>query len=250
MELVKELDKQGNFLFKYRGILPLIILVVGLGVYAYEVWEAAGAYRINFEDNEYEFLCLAVALLGLVIRILTVGFTPRNTSGRNTEQQVADTLNTSGMYSTVRHPLYVGNFFMWLGVAMLTQHTWFIVAFVLLYWLYYERIMFTEEKFISSKFGTKFYEWAARTPAIIPNPSKWRNPDLQFNLKKVLRQEKNGLFAVFLLFFVFDTVGEYITYGDVSFRNSHWLVLCIASGVLYLVLKLLKNHTQVLRDRE
>ncbi|HEV7348747.1 isoprenylcysteine carboxylmethyltransferase family protein [Telluribacter sp.] len=248
MELVKELDKQGNFLFKYRGILPLIILVVGLAVYAYVIWEGASTYRLTFQNNEYEFFCLAVALLGLVIRILTVGFTPRHTSGRNTQQQVADTLNTSGMYSTVRHPLYVGNFFMWLGVALLTQHAWFTIAFVLLYWMYYERIMFTEEKFIAGKFGEKFYAWAAQTPAIIPNPARWRNPDLQFNPKKVLRQEKNGFFAVFLLFFVFDTVGEFITYGDVSFRNFHWLVLCIASGVLYLVLKLLKNKTQVLAD--
>jgi protein-S-isoprenylcysteine O-methyltransferase Ste14 len=248
MELVRELDRQGNFLFKYRGILPLLILVVGLGVYAYVVWEAAGAYRPSFLDNQYEVLCLAVALLGLLIRVLTVGFTPRNTSGRNTQEQVADTLNTSGMYSIVRHPLYVGNFFMWLGVAMLTQHAWFTFAFVLLYWMYYERIMFTEEKFIAGKFKDSFYAWAQRTPAIVPNPAKWRNPDLHFNLRKVLRQEKNGVFAIFLLFFVFDTVGEYILYGDVRFRNSHWLVLCVASGLLYLVLKLLKNHTKVLAD--
>ena len=34
----------------------------------------------------------------------------KNTSGRNTHDQVADSLNTSGIYSIVRHPLYVGNF--------------------------------------------------------------------------------------------------------------------------------------------
>ncbi|TDB65178.1 methyltransferase family protein [Arundinibacter roseus] len=248
MELIKEFDKQGNWLFKYRGILPLIILVLGLAVYAYMVWEHSRVSPSStpYSSDTYQFLCLAVALFGQVIRILTVGFTPKNTSGRNTETQVADTLNTSGIYSVVRHPLYVGNFFMWLGVAMLTQNTWFIVAFVLMYWMYYERIMYTEERFIEGKFGDAFRTWAARTPAIIPYLSQWKNPNLEFSLKKVLRQEKNGFAAIFLLFLLFDVTGEYILFGDVAFRNQHWAILGVASGILYLILKVLKNNTTVL----
>lgn len=247
MKLSKEFDRQGNWLFKYRGILPLIILVVGLAVYAYRVWENAGTSATEYTSDTYQFFCLAVALLGQVIRILTVGFTPKNTSGRNTEQQVADSLNTSGIYSVVRHPLYVGNFFMWLGIAMLTQDIWFIVAFVLMYWMYYERIMYTEEQFIESKFGEKFRTWARQTPAIIPKLSQWKNPNLEFSLKKVLRQEKNGFAAIFLLFLLFDVVGEYFIYGNIAFRNQHWLILAVASGVLYILLKFLKNNTKLLQ---
>ncbi len=247
MELIKEFDRQGNWLFKYRGILPLLILVLGLAVYGYLVWQHSLVSTTEYTSDAYQFLCLAVALLGQVIRILTVGFTPKNTSGRNTDNQVADTLNTSGIYSVVRHPLYVGNFFMWLGIAMLTQDTWFIVAFVLMYWMYYERIMYTEEQFIESKFGEKFRTWARQTPAIIPKFGQWKNPNLEFSLKKVVRQEKNGFAAIFLLFLLFDVVGEYITYGNVSFRNQHWLFLGIASGVLYLILKYLKNNTKLLQ---
>ncbi|CAG5002936.1 hypothetical protein DYBT9275_03004 [Dyadobacter sp. CECT 9275] len=243
MELIKEFDKQGNFLFKYRGTLPIIILFLGLSVHAYVRWEDARTGNTDFTENGYEFFCLCVALLGLVIRILTVGYAQKNTSGRNTARQVADHLNTSGMYSIVRHPLYLGNFFMWLGVAMLTQHTWFIVAFILLYWLYYERIMYAEEQFISKKFGKSFSEWASRTPAIVPYISQWNNPNLEFSTKKILRQEKNGFAAIFILFFLFDTVGEYITYGDVQFRNIHWLFLCLGSCVTYMVLKLMKNSS-------
>ncbi len=247
MELIKEFDKQGNWLFKYRGILPLIILMVGLAVYAYMVWQKSQEVATQYSSDAYQFLCLAVALFGQLIRILTVGFTPKNTSGRNTATQVADTLNTSGMYSVVRHPLYVGNFFMWLGVAMLTQHLWFIVAFVLMYWMYYERIMYTEEQFIEGKFGEAFRKWARQTPAIIPYFGQWKNPNLEFSLKKVLRQEKNGFAAIFLLFLLFDVVGEYILFGNIAFRNSHWLILGVASGVLYFILKFLKNNTKVLQ---
>ncbi len=245
MELIKELDKQGNFLFKYRGILPIIILLLGISVQAYVTWRST-TNAADFQSSEYEFLCLAVALLGLVIRILAVGYAQKNTSGRNTQEQVADHLNTSGMYSIVRHPLYVGNFFMWLGVAMLTEHTWFIIAFILAYWLYYERIMYAEEQFIARKFGTRFTEWAAKTPAIIPAVGKWHNPDLKFSTKKVLRQEKNGFAAIFILFFIFDVIAEYMVYDSVQFRNYHWFVLCITSSSVYFLLKVLKNNTKLL----
>lgn len=247
MELIKEFDRQGNWLFKYRGILPLLILVVGLAVYAYLVWKNSRISAAEYTSDEYQLVCLVVALFGQVIRILTVGYTPKNTSGRNTEEQVADTLNTSGIYSVVRHPLYVGNFFMWLGIAMLTQDTWFIVAFILMYWMYYERIMYTEEQFIESKFGDTFRNWARQTPAIIPYFGQWKNSNLEFSLKKVLRQEKNGFAAIFLLFLLFDIVGEYIIYGNIAFRNQHWLILGIGSGVLYLILKFLKNNTKILQ---
>jgi protein-S-isoprenylcysteine O-methyltransferase Ste14 len=245
MELIKELDKQGNFLFKYRGTLPIVILVLGASVKAYVSWKST-TNASDFHSNGYEYICLAVALLGLAIRVLAVGYAQKNTSGRNTEEQVADHLNTSGMYSIVRHPLYLGNFFMWLGVAMLTEHTWFSIAFILAYWLYYERIMYAEEQFIGRKFGTRFTEWAAKTPAILPAISKWNNPDLKFSTKKVLRQEKNGFAAIFILFFIFDAISEYIVYDDVRFRNSHWLVLGLISCVIYFVLKILKNSTNVL----
>jgi len=101
-----------------------------------------------------------ISLCGLAIRVYTVGHTPANTSGRNTAGQLAESLNTTGIYSLVRHPLYLGNFFMWLGVALLIANFWFVIAFVFAYWIYYERIMFAEEQFLRTKFGPTYVEWA------------------------------------------------------------------------------------------
>ncbi|MGC9453013.1 MAG: methyltransferase family protein, partial [Oceanipulchritudo sp.] len=50
------------------------------------------------------------------------------TSGRNTKQQVAYSLNTTGFYSVVRNPLYLGNFFMYLGIALFTHHWWLVLV--------------------------------------------------------------------------------------------------------------------------
>ena len=141
MALQEELKTQGDFLFKNRSYLPLIFLVVGIMVFAYKEYNEIETPNTWLEES-YEYVCLFVSLFGLLIRIITVGHTPKGTSGRNTKEgQLADELNTTGIYSLVRHPLYLGNFFMWLGVAMLTENVWFTVAFLLLYAFYYERIM-------------------------------------------------------------------------------------------------------------
>ena len=144
----------------------------------------------------YEYLCLAVSLSGTLVRIYTVGHTPVGTSGRNTANQVADVLNTTGIYSTVRHPLYLGNFLMWLGIALLTCNVGFVAVFVLAYWLYYERIMYAEEQFLRRKFGDTYLRWAERTPAFIPCLKRFRPTDLPFSWKKVIKKEKNGVFAL------------------------------------------------------
>lgn len=137
MALKSTFRKQGNWLFKYRGTIPLVVLLVGAGMIIYsDLYPETSFIKQTPYERMYETFCILISFFGLYIRIVTVGYTPANTSGRNTDKQIADVLNTTGMYSTVRHPLYLGNFFMWFGPALLTFNLWFIVAFCLFYWLY------------------------------------------------------------------------------------------------------------------
>jgi len=192
MALQEELKTQGDFLFKNRSYLPLIILVIGLSVFIHS------EYQNKIIDNRipelFNYIWLSISLFGLYIRVVTVAHTPKNTSGRNTKEgQIAEQLNTTGIYSIVRHLLYLGNFFMWLGVAMLTNNTWFVIAFILLYAFYYERIMYAEESFLIQKFGDTYLDWAKNTPAFIPSFKYYQKAKYPFSIKKALKKEKNGL---------------------------------------------------------
>lgn len=242
MALQTELQSQGNFLFRNRSYLPLIFLFTGLGVYLFGEYNEVEKSE-NFISEYFEYICLLVCLFGLFIRIKTVGHTPPRTSGRNTKVgQVANELNTSGLYSLVRHPLYVGNFFMWLGIAMLTENLWFIVAFVLLYTLYYERIMFAEEQFLISKFSNQYTDWSKTTPAFIPDFKHYRKPKYPFKVRKVVKKEKNGLVAIFALFWLFEWASDALEHGISHFEFNGWFYIAIATSLLYLILKIMKKR--------
>ncbi|TSA36835.1 MAG: DUF1295 domain-containing protein [Porphyromonadaceae bacterium] len=248
MALLEEFEKHGNFLFKYRGILPLIILLTGLGAFIQTEMNSTGFQDPDLKEI-FRFFCLFVCFIGFGIRVYTVGHTPKNTSGRNTESQLADELNTTGIYSVVRHPLYLGNFFMWLGVALLTENVWFTGLFIFLYWVYYERIMFAEEQFLRKKFRTVYLEWAKATPAFIVSFKNWIPPKMPFSLKKVLKKEKNGFFAIFLVFFLFQCTGNLI--NGINIISLNWLFYAtIVSGVIYVFLKIIKNATNLLKEED
>src|SRR5690349_5318517 len=193
MPLREEFVTTGEWLFRWRSYLPVVLLVPVVAV----TWARGHTGLRPVPDRTGDAFCLAVAMLGVVVRGIAIGSAPAGTSGRNTaEGQVASTVNTTGMYSVVRHPLYLGNFLNWMGVALFPRSGWLAVVIALAFWLYYERIMFAEEEFLRGKFGDAYERWAAETPAFLPDPRRWRAPTLPFSGRNVLKREYSAVFGV------------------------------------------------------
>ncbi|MBR9832880.1 methyltransferase family protein [Acidiluteibacter ferrifornacis] len=248
MALKDELRAQGNFLFRYRSYLPVIIIVAGLAVFVQTQMTTEAPSWIHL----FNIGCFAVSALGLIIRMIAVGYSSDNTSGRNTAQgQIADDINATGLYSICRHPLYVGNYFMWLGIAMLTLNFWFIIAFTLLYWLYYERIIFAEEAYLIEKYGDKYLKFAENVPAFVPSFSKWKKPQNTFSAIKIIRQEKTGILYLFLMFYVFNSISDYLVENQLCFIECYWFWGLILGIVWYVVIKTIQKTTTLLKvDRK
>jgi hypothetical protein len=189
--------------------------------------------------------CLLVSLAGLGLRFFTVGYAPRGTSGRNTRGQVAEVLNTTGMYSVVRNPLYLGNFIIWLGLALFVNVWWCTVIVILSFILFYERIIFAEEKFLREKFGAVFLDWAAATPAIIPRLKNWRPPELSFSWKSALNREYSSFFAAIASFTALALIRDSLQHGRL-YLDQTWLVIFLMGLSIYLGLRTLKKKTRVL----
>jgi len=241
MPIRAHFERSGNWLFHKRGYLPL--LLVALLVPALAEFRLSGGNHLG--DLRWGVFCLAISLVGLGIRVAVIGYVPAGTAGRNTRKYIAKTLNTSGLYSVVRHPLYLGNCIMWLGVTMFPRVWWCPVIGILVFWLYYERIMFAEEEFLRRKYGSQWTAWAERTPAIVPALRGWLPTGRGFSIRHVLRREHPGLFALVSSLTALEVLSAAIRERRLGV-DPVWALLFGGTAVAYMVLRTLKHRTRLL----
>ena len=244
MAMIEELERTGNWLFRGRSYFPLLLYVLAAAVIGFDL----DSYFQTFTLIP-ALICIGISIFGQVIRALTIGYTPRGTSGRNTKAgQVAEKLNTRGMYSIVRHPLYLGNYFMWLGIMVYVGNAWFVILCSLMYWLYYERIMFAEEAFLRGKFGQDFLDWSFNVPSFWPRTLAWKLPDVVFSLRNVMKREYNGFFAIFLSFAAISAAKHAVRGADTwaEILVPFWQYTLLVTFSVFCILRSLKRYSRVL----
>lgn len=249
MRMDRRLVEDGRFLFRWRSLLPLLILPLAVPVLRIsaevETW-LGGAV-----EDVWSYGCMLLSMLGLGLRCMTVGFVPAGTSGRNTRRQVAEQLNTTGMYSVTRNPIYLGNFLIVAGLAAYTKVWWFVLLSGLLYWLFIERVIAAEEDFLSGKFGRRYDDWAAATPIFIPRWGQWKAPAMGFCLRSVVARESNTLATLAASFLLLEFSID-IGFGQEPIElwlheDAVWLWSFAASAALFAVVTGLKKRTRLLR---
>lgn len=237
MTLHDHFEKSGAWLFRWRSYLPLgpfAIVVFGMRDFEYPAEVHAGA-------GTWALFCLGVGFLGMAVRALTCGYASPGTSGRVTAAQQADSLNSTGIYSLVRHPLYLGNYLMWLSAALLTRTMWVPLVCTLIFWIYYERIMVAEEAYLAKKFGAEFARWAGATPAFLPALRRWTRPRCRFNLRRVLRRERSSLLGLAGTFAAFHLLVGSLTRGALHL-DRFWIAFLGLALLYYIVISLEKRH--------
>lgn len=253
MALIQSFEKSGNVLFKYRGQIPIVIFVLAV---PFVICGNTDWYAYLLSDSGQcvytilTIIAILVSCAGLAMRAYTVSTTPKGTSGRNTKSQVAKQLNTQGIYSTVRHPLYFANYLIWAGILIYSASICAFIFVSLVYWIYYERIMFAEEAYLRQQFGADFEEWSLRVPAFVPRFSLFQKGDLQFSFKTFLRREYATIFSTVFSFTVVDYL---IHFNELMISANTWtdwmlpsLYILAAFLVVTLVLRTLKHHTSML----
>ena len=224
--------------------MPVLIILLVLPALRDPLF-SGGDGGFDFEDV-WEIICVAVAFFGLAIRVYVIGQVPEGTSGRNTKAQRADVLNTTGVYSVVRHPLYVGNFFIWLGVSAFVRCWWLSLIFILLFVLFYERIIFTEEEFLRKEYGKVWEDWAARAPMFLPRFKNYTRAALPFSIRNVLNKEYHVFFNIILAFAVIEILEGLVTERKFEL-DLVWIIAVAAGAAAWITLRVLKKKTNILR---
>ena len=243
MALRHSFEKTGNFFFRYRGQIPVIIFISLIPAMFFTDYS-------NLDPSIAKCLTaisIVLAATGFLVRIITIGTTPAGTSGRNTKSQVAEKLNTSGILSIVRHPLYLGNYLIWAGLTLFVFNFWYFLVISLVFWIYYERIMFAEECYLERKYDQEYIEWTLKVPTFFPSFKNYDPSALPFSFKSVLRREYSGMLSIVFGFAFIDYLRYYLLNRNfLSVRPS--LYILVAALIIALVLRTIKHHTKWLEE--
>ena len=172
----------GDACFRFRAIsvVPVILLI-------FFIFDPLAAGRFNPILNLLGFL---IALAGAATRIVAAGYAKPFTSGRENYLK-AESLNTSGVYSIVRNPLYVGNFLVYNGVLVAYSSPAALAFFNVFFFLNYYFIILSEENYLLGQFADAYREYRQTVPRVIPRYGLYRGNDHPFNPARAVYKEKN-----------------------------------------------------------
>jgi len=191
-------------LFRYRGQLPLIL--VSLAIIVIYNYHSTSFIEGFLGKSIHIFLFSFLIFLGHLSRALVIGYRGVHTSGQNRHNQVAEELNTTGLYSIVRHPLYLGNFLIWNGILVLIGNLWFLFLGCCFFFILYIPIMKLENNFLKKKFGEEYIIWAKSTNMFVPALKMMRRPKVKFSFKIVWKNEYPGIIStlssIWFIFFL------------------------------------------------
>jgi hypothetical protein len=169
--------------------------------------------------------------LGFGIRASVIGRIPPGTSERTTRRIGAASLNTTGLYSITRNPLYLGNLFLWISVAVLSGYPETLVMGVGWFWSCYDRVIRAEERFLGDKFGADYLEWASGTPRFLPARSGWVPSRWPWSTAAVVKREVITLAPLVAVLMLVEAVRWVEPVGGPRFSPA-WLGLHGVAGLL------------------
>lgn len=178
----------GEKIFKLRDYTPIPLIILLL-IFAKPTVVTA------------TFGLLAV-MLGELLRIYAVGFI--GSISRTRKNRTGGNLISGGPFGYVRNPLYVGNFFVSVGLAIFAGNLFIILLTALLFGIQYFFIVKYEESLLVKTFGDEYKEYCEKVPAWFPRRSvKLDELDWPDTLSPALRSEKKTLMAIAgVLFFL------------------------------------------------
>ena len=202
-------------------------------------------FNSNFSENLLGYIGVIIALVGQFIRIITLGFTGKKTSGRGRVIK-AFSLNTDGLYSVTRNPLYLGNLLITTGLAIIYD-SFFCYIIVIGFWVFqYWFIILAEEDFLKQKFGKIYLDYLKKVPKLFPKFPKnliLFPRDKTFDWRYVLEREYNAFLSWIMLAIILEVYGDVYKKGYTNCKSEvlFWTICLILTMLLFLFFKTWKN---------
>ncbi len=180
----------------------------------------------NMNDRTFRW-GIVLLIVGELIRFWALGFVEKK----------GKILAMSGPYAFVRNPLYVGNFFLGLGVAVIVGN-WIILAFFLAGFLgIYTGTIRGEEKHLREMFGKPYEDYCQNVPSFLPRLTPYAAPKKNpFLWSRIIKHHEYitvaGIFLMIMMIHLYDEL--FLAKEPVA----HQVPLIIATVIVALALAL------------
>lgn len=206
------LDSIADACFRFRAISVVPVILITYFVFA--------PLRLPRFGALLGLLGFLLALAGAATRFVAVGFAGPFTSGRENYLK-ADSLNTRGLYSIVRNPLYVGNFLIYNGILIAYASPAALALFNAFFIGNYYFIIRSEERYLEGRFGSAYSEYLRAVPRVLPRFGLYKANDRPFSLARAVFKEKNTTFYWTFFFAVSLLVKQYKS-NDGAIERFWW----------------------------
>lgn len=173
----------GSWFFKMRDYTPIPLILMAL------IFQTSTVRSATFG-----VIC---TIFGELVRIYSVAFIGKVSRTRNTSSMGAQLIQ-EGPFAWVRNPLYVGNFFIAIGISIFSGLVWLVILTGVLFAIQYYFIVNYEEEHLNTTFGDTYHQYCQKVPAWFPKKidpvRQWQWPD---TFSEALISEKRTLTSIF-----------------------------------------------------
>jgi protein-S-isoprenylcysteine O-methyltransferase Ste14 len=157
----RKISKSGD-----KGSIWILTISISLGYWLSFIIASTKIGRI-YHWNTLFLIGSVLVIIGLIIRVSSIMKLKRHFTYTVTKIENHELIDT-GVYKTMRHPGYLGQLIIFLGVSVCLSN-WLSVLLMMIpvFWGYVNRIN-VEERFMVEQMGQIYLDYRKRTKRLIP----------------------------------------------------------------------------------
>ena len=157
----REISKTGD-----KGSIWLLTVSITIGYWLSFIIAATKTGRI-YHWNIFFAIGSIIALTGLIIRVASILQLKRQFTYTVTKIENHELIET-GLYKIIRHPGYLGQIIIFLGISVCLSNWLSIMLMIIPVLVGYLNRINIEEKFMEEQIGQKYLDYQLRTKRLIP----------------------------------------------------------------------------------
>ena len=157
----RKISKSGD-----KGSIWLLTISISIGYWLSFIIAATKTGRIYHWDTFF-IIGSVLVIIGLIIRVTSIRALKQQFTYRVTKIEDHELIE-SGLYKIIRHPGYLGQLIIFIGISTSLSNWLSILLMIVPVLLGYLNRIVVEEKFMIEQMGQKYIDYQKRTKRLIP----------------------------------------------------------------------------------